>query len=73
MDKTKTNKKLDKLMKQSGISQTDMADKMGFSRMHLYSIRRNPSLMSMEQAEKLADILEVNFEVIQRIHQEDRD
>lgn len=68
-----TNEELDAIMKESGMTQTAISEKMGFSRTWLFEIRKNPSLLSLEQTEKMADILGVEFEVLQKIHQESRD
>lgn len=70
---SKTNAKLDAIIKDSPINQTEMAKMLGYSRQYLFYIRQDPSLMSLQQVEKLAKVLQVDFKVIQAIHAEARE
>lgn len=63
---------MENLIKASGYSYKQIAEWMGISTQHLYRFRKKPALMSLEQAERMADILNVHFEVIQKMHQETR-
>lgn len=67
------NHKLEDLMIESKESQTEIAYQLGVSRQYLFLIRKDPSIMSLAQVEKLAKILKVKFEVIQEIHREVRE
>lgn len=54
-------KSIDTLIDEIGLKKDAVASKMGISRQRLYEFRKNPTLMNIEQMEKLAFILNVSF------------
>lgn len=65
-----TYKPLNELIDSSGFKLNYIADQMGISRIRLYQIRENPNLMSIDQMEKFAEILNVDFSVIHEIRKQ---
>lgn len=57
----KTNKAIDGLIEESGLKLSFIAEQMSISRQRLYDIRVNPLSMGIDQMEKLAEILGVDF------------
>ena len=46
---------------EAGLKQEFIAKKMGISRQRLYDLRKNPTLLNIEQMELLANILNLKF------------
>lgn len=64
----KTFKELDELIEASGLKLDFIADEMEISRQRLYTIRLNPASMGIDQMEKIANILNVEFMDIYQIY-----
>lgn len=56
-----TFKELDELIFNSGLKLNYVAEELGISRQRLYEIRMKPNTMGIDQMEKLAQILNVDF------------
>lgn len=67
------NKKLERAIVDSEKTIVEIAREMGFSRQYLFQVREDPSVLSLEQAEDIAEILNLEFEEIQEIHREARE
>lgn len=67
MDK-KTYKPLEDLINNSGLKLKYIAHALGVTRQRLYEIRVNPASMGIDQADILADLLDVDFMVIYKIY-----
>lgn len=67
------NKKLERAIVDSEKTIVEIAREMGFSRQYLFQVREDPSVLSLEQAEDIAKILNLEFEEIQEIHREARE
>ena len=63
-----TFKELDNLITRSGLKLNYIADEMNISRQRLYEIRMNPNTMGVDQMEKLAHLLNVEFMDIYQIY-----
>lgn len=69
---TKTYEPLDDLMGRTGLKYSYIANELGISTQRLYDIRVNPKSMSIEQMEKLAQILNVSFMDIYKVQKKFR-
>lgn len=65
---SETFKELDDLISESGLKLNFIANELGVSRQRLYEIRVNPSTMGIDQMEKLAQLLKVDFMDIYEIY-----
>ena len=63
-----TFKELDDLITRSGLKLNFIADEMNISRQRLYEIRMKPNTMGVDQMEKLAHLLNVEFMDIYQIY-----
>ena len=63
-----TFKELDELIFNSGLKLNFVAEELGISRQRLYEIRMKPNTMGIDQMEKLAQILNVNFMDIYEVY-----
>lgn len=63
-----TFKELDDLISKSGLKLNFIADEMNISRQRLYEIRMKPNTMGVDQMEKLANLLNVEFMDIYQIY-----
>lgn len=63
-----TFKELDDLISKRGLKFNFIANKLGVSRQRLYEMRVNPSTMGIDQMEKLAQLLNVDFMDIYEIY-----
>ena len=52
---------IDEAIDEAGLKQEFIAKKMGISRQRLYDLRKNPTLLNIEQMELLANILNLKF------------
>lgn len=52
---------IDEAIDEAGLKQEFIAKKMGISRQRLYVLRKNPTLLNIEQMELLANILNLKF------------
>ena len=52
---------IDEAIDEAGLKQEFIAKKMGISRQRLYDLRKNPTLLNIEQMELLANILKLKF------------
>lgn len=52
---------IDEAINEAGLKQEFIAKKMGISRQRLYDLRKNPTLLNIEQMELLANILNLKF------------
>ena len=52
---------IDEAIDEAGLKQEFIAKKMGISRQRLYNLRKNPTLLNIEQMELLANILNLKF------------
>lgn len=64
----KVYKELEVLIDNSGLKLGYISEQMGISRQRLLEIRKNPSSMSIDQMENLAQLLNVDFMDIYDIH-----
>jgi len=69
---SKTYEPLDELMERTGLKYGYIANELGVSTQRLYDIRVNPRSMSIEQMEKLAQILNVSFMDIYKVQKKFR-
>ena len=63
-----TFEELDDLISKSGLKLNFIADEMNISRQRLYEIRMKPNTMGVDQMEKLAHLLSVDFMDIYQIY-----
>ena len=63
-----TFKELDDLISKSGLKLNFIADEMNISRQRLYEIRMKPNTMGVDQMEKLAHLLSVDFMDIYQVY-----
>ena len=63
-----TFEELNDLIKKSGLKLNFIADEMNISRQRLYEIRMKPNTMGVDQMEKLAHLLNVDFMDIYQIY-----
>lgn len=63
----KTFEELDVLIKDSGLKLGYIAKQMDISRQRLYELRLDPAVMSVDQMEKIAVLLDVSFMDIYKI------
>ena len=63
-----TFEELDDLISKSGFKLNFIADEMNISRQRLYEIRMKPNTMGVDQMEKLAHLLSVDFMDIYQIY-----
>ena len=68
----KTYKPLDDMVEQKGLKYGFVADELGVTTQRLYTMRINPRSMSIEQMEKLAQILGVTFMDIYKVQKKFR-
>ena len=59
---------LDDLISKSGLKLNFIADEMNISRQRLYEIRMKPNTMGVDQMEKLAHLLSVDFMDIYQVY-----
>ena len=63
-----TFEELDDLISKSGLKLNFIADEMNISRQRLYEIRMKPNTMGVDQMEKLAHLLSVDFMDIYQVY-----
>jgi predicted transcriptional regulator len=63
-----TFKELDDLISRSGLKLNFIAEELGVSRQRLYEIRVKPNTMGIDQMEKMAYLLNVDFMDIYKIY-----
>lgn len=63
-----TFRELDDLISESGLKLNFIADELGITRQRLYEIRLKPNTMGIDQMEKLAQLLNVDFMDIYNIY-----
>lgn len=63
-----TFEELDDLISKSGLKLNFIADEMNISRQRLYEIRMKPNTMGVDQMEKLAHLLNVDFMDIYQVY-----
>lgn len=63
-----TFRELDDLISDSGLKLNFIADELGITRQRLYEIRLKPNTMGIDQMEKLAQLLNVDFMDIYNIY-----
>ncbi|MGF3112672.1 helix-turn-helix domain-containing protein [Facklamia sp. P9177] len=69
----KTYEPLDSLIERKGLKYKFVADELGISQQRLYGMRLNPKSISVEQMEKMANVLSVSFMDIYKIQKKFRE